>query len=124
MLVVVYRRFGQPIGPVFKDQAVQDATDRLSRKVGKSSEHTLRNIPEEGLNEQFSSLKFSTLKNETCTLTHSETIHPVRRRLIPEERRPQLYRYESPETRKLLVARPLSNSGAILETKGSLSGSS
>jgi len=82
------------------------------------------NIPEEGLNEEFSSLNFSTLENETCTLTHSENIHPVRRHLIPEERRPQPYRYESPETRKLVVARPLINSGGILETEGSLSGSS
>jgi hypothetical protein len=69
-------------------------------------------------------LNVSTLENETCTLTHSETIHPVRRHLIPEEQRPQPYRYESPETRKLIVARPLGNSGAILENEGSLSGSS
>jgi len=92
-----------------KGQAVQDATDRLSRNFGKSCEHVLRNIPDEEFNEEFSSLNFSTLENETCTLTHSENIHPVRRHFIPEERRPQPYRYESHETRKLIVARPLSN---------------
>jgi hypothetical protein len=63
MLVVVYRRLGQPTGPIFKGQAVQDATDRLSRNVVKSYAHNLRNIPEEGLDEEFSSLNFSTLEN-------------------------------------------------------------
>jgi hypothetical protein len=125
MLVVVYRRFGTAYRSHFQGQSSQDAIDRLSRNVSKSYEHSLRNIPEQGFIEEFSSLNFSTLENGSAhCLKHSESTHPVRRHHIPEERRPQPYRYESPETRKLIVARPLSSSGATVETEGSLSGSS
>jgi len=37
---------GQPVGPIFKGQAVQDETDRLSRNVS-DYDSTPRNTPEE-----------------------------------------------------------------------------